>query len=272
MNKQSNTDWKKRGVIALWSSLLLIFFFTVGFTSHRMKTMPCAGVEVNIIDSTGHSFVEPSDIRELIADKFGEIEGAPSGSINMALLEKIILNNPFVASARVFSTIEGKLHVEVVQREPVVRVINIRDESFYIDDKGVFMPLSEKYTARVPVVNGYLFNREAEKKVRFYTSQELADTSVRVSRIDQVFHVANFIHRDEFWKAQVEQIYIRVNGDIELIPRLGNHTIILGDDRRLEEKFNKLNLFYTEGLSKTGWNKYTTINLKYNDQLVCTKK
>ena len=93
------------------------------------------------------------------------MKGKTLSSINITLLEKIINKNPFVADAEVFSTIDGKINIEVKQRRPVVRIVNFKDESFYIDDQGVFMPLSEKYTARVPVANGYIFDRESERKV-----------------------------------------------------------------------------------------------------------
>ena len=65
---------------------------------------------------------------------------------------------------------------------------------------------------------------------------------------------------------------MNANGDMELVPRVGDHTILIGDDQQIHEKFEKLFLFYMEGLNKAGWNKYKVINLKYKDQVVCTKK
>jgi cell division protein FtsQ len=48
---------------------------------------------------------------------------------------------------------------------------------------------------------------------------------------------------------------------------------VFGEAKDFEEKFEKLKTFYTEGLNKTdGWNKYSTINIKYKNQVVCTKK
>ena len=88
----------------------------------------------------------------------------------------------------------------------------------------------------------------------------------------QFYILASFVYKDPFWKAQIMQVYINNEGDMELIPRVGNHTIILGDVSGLEDKFSKLMIFYKQGLSKTGWNEYSTINLKYNNQVICTKK
>ena len=76
---------------------------------------------------------------------------------------------------------------------------------------------------------------------------------------------------DEFWKAQIIQVKVLENGELELIPRVGNHTILLGTTDELELKFKKLKIFYEKGLSKTGWNEYSQINLKFDNQVVCTK-
>ena len=269
---KKSIDWIKVRRIGGWSLLIGVFFASLGFTDTRMRHLPCTGVEAVVLDTFGHSFIDAAGIQQLVKDKYGDVTKKSLGAINMALLEKIILNNPFVADARVFSTIDGKLHIEVYQRDPLVRVINFNNQSFYIDDNGVFMPVSEKYTARVPVANGYIFNREAERKVQIYTMEELRDTTINLSKVFEVFQVAKYIRQHQFWDAQIEQIYVTAKGDLELVPRVGDHVIVLGDGKELDDKFQKLYLFYKEGLSKTGWNKYSVINLKYHHQVVCTKK
>ena len=252
--------------------IVIAFIISVGFASYKQSEMPCSGITINIHDSFGTGFVEETDIRQIIQNKFGSLEGKPLGSINISLLEKIINTNPFIYDAEVFSTIDGKLNIEVKQRIPVLRVINYNNESFYVDKEGIFMPPSEKFTARVPVANGFIFDMESEKKVRVYNYNESIDTSVSKSKIEQLFHIISYTNQSDFWNAAVEQLYINADGDIEMIPRVGNHTVILGDDKFLEEKFKRLFVFYCEGLNKKGWDKYSTINLKYKDQVVCTKK
>lgn len=265
-------DSKKSGKIILWSIVLTVFVLSVGFTESRLSHQPVIGLEAKVLDTTGHSFLTKDDLIDIVTIKHGDIISKPISSINMAVLEKCVLSNPFVAEARVFSTIDGKLHVEASQRNPIVRVINSQNESFYIDDKGWMMPMSDKYTARVPVANGNICHREAERYVRTYSEKELADSSKTIPVVAQVFAVAKFIHDDPFWSSQIEQMYVNGDGDIELIPRVGDHTVLFGDATELREKFAKLHVFYTEGLNKTGWNKYTRINLKYQDQVVCTKR
>src|SRR4029079_5925145 len=135
--------------------------------------MPCKEVEIHVDDSLGNSFVQQDDIAQVIEEKFGKLEGKLLSSINISLLEKIIDANPFVLKAQVFSTVDGKLVVEVKQRTPIVRVINNFNESFYIDENGILMPMSDAFTAHVPVANGNIYNRETEQRIRRVTVQEI---------------------------------------------------------------------------------------------------
>ena len=255
------------------SSLIVVaFIVTVGFASHKQAEMPCTGIYINIHDSSGIGFVEENDVRQMIQNKIGSPIGKSLSSINISLLEKIINTNPFIYDAEVFSTVDGKVNIDVKQRIPVLRVINYNNESFYIDNHGVFMPPSDKFTARVPVASGFIFDKESEKKVRVYTEDEIKDTTLTRTKIEQLFHIINYTNQNSFWNAMVQQLYVNAQGEIEMIPRIGNHTVVIGNDMFLEEKFKKLLVFYREGLSKKGWDKYSIINLKFKDQVVCTKK
>ena len=266
-----NVDWKKVTRIALQVLLGALFLASLGFTESRRGTMLCSEIEIRVDDSLGNSFVQESDIRQLIEDRFGKLVGKPVGSINISLLEKIIDGNPFVLKAQVFSTVDGKLAVEVKQRTPIVRVINTFNESFYIDESGVLMPLSEKFSAHVPVANGNIFNRETEQRIRTITEKETNDTSFSPTLLEKIFMVSDYVRKHEFWNAQIEQVYVNEGGELELIPRVGHQTILFGDEKEMDEKFSKLYTFYKEGLSKTGWNQYKTINLTFKDQVVCSK-
>ena len=75
----------------------------------------------------------------------------------------------------------------------------------------------------------------------------------------------------DFLASQIIQLYLNQNKEFELIPRVGNHVILFGDLDGMESKFEKLMLFYQKGVKQIGWNRYTLINLKYKNQLVCVK-
>jgi cell division protein FtsQ len=84
--------------------------------------------------------------------------------------------------------------------------------------------------------------------------------------------LARFISEDEFWDKQIEQIHVTDRKVIELYPRVGEQVIILGTPENFRGKLENLMTFYKNGLSKTGWNKYSVINLSFDGQIVCTKK
>lgn len=264
-------DWKKVSRISLRVLVVAGFLASVGFSEHRRSEMLCREIVVNIDDSLGNSFVQQEDIRQLISDKFGKLDGKQLHSINISLLEKIIDGNPFVLKAQVFSTVDGKLVVEVKQRTPVVRIINTFNESFYIDDCGVLMPMSDKFSAHVPVANGNIFNRETEQRIRRISEADTRDTSFSPTLLEKIFMVCDYLQHHDFWNAQIEQVYVNGDGEMELIPRVGNQTILFGNEKDIDGKFNKLFTFYKEGLSKTGWNQYKTINVTFKDQVVCSK-
>lgn len=251
--------------------MVLAVFLMLGFVNKSQKELLCNGIIIRIDQNTDHEFVDEMEVRGLLMSK-GTLRGKPLGSINTSMLEKIILSNPYVKKVEVYSSIDGNLHADVTQRNPVVRVITMHDEQFYIDENGGFMPVSTHYTPPVPVASGYIFNSFAEMKVRDHAV--VPDTAIvnpAVTMMGQIFAISNYIKADTFWNANTEQIYVNEQQEIELIPRAGNHRIILGDTSMLLDKFNRLMIFYNEGLSKTGWNQYSTINLKFRDQVVCTK-
>jgi len=241
----------------------------MGFVGNNRKTRKCKSISI-FIEDAGNYFVDESDIMDMLSNKGKKLTGTPMQDINTGMLEKIINTNPFVDNAEVFSTIDGTVNISVRQRKPVLRVMNTKGEDFYVDEKGVFMPVSEKFTAPVVVANGYIFNTYSEKKI--YLNAGAPDTATTRPMLEQLYLLAITMEKDTFWNAQAEQIYVNEWQEIEMIPRLGNHRIILGDASEINEKLNRLMIFYKQGLNKIGWNTYRTINLKFKNQVVCSKK
>src|ERR1051325_1808844 len=190
---KTKIQWKPLLRICTWCLVITGFVVTVSFTEHQQQDMLCSEVLVTIRNPGELAFIEKSDVLQLVHDKTGTPEGKSMKSINISLLENIINNNPFVASAEVFSTIDGKLNIEVTPRKPVARVINNFSESFYIDEQGVFMPLSDKYSASVPVINGFIPDKEAVHKIRTMRTTNCTDTAFHPLNIEKAYLLAGFI-------------------------------------------------------------------------------
>ncbi|MBK9319735.1 MAG: FtsQ-type POTRA domain-containing protein [Bacteroidetes bacterium] len=267
---KTKINFRKILILTAWTLSGIGMITLLGFVSHEQEILKCSGVMVEMKGDQGHEFIDKEEVLALVNSK-GKMEGKPIGTINTALLEKRILSNPFVESVEVYSSIGGKLHIDLVQRNPIVRIVNKNDEQFYIDQTGTFMPVSDRYTPPALVANGYIFNTYTEMKVGINTTPEDTTLTQIPRSIEQVYALAGFIAADTFWAANAEQIYVNEKQELELIPRFGNHRILIGDTTGLKDKFERLMVFYQDGLSKTGWNNYNLINLKYKGQVVCTK-
>lgn len=260
-------NWKN---ILLWTISSVALLFLLGFVNQKQSEQICRKLVVNIDRSNGNYFIDEEDIHAMVYHEIDTILGRKIRSINSEKLELKINNHPAVEATEVYKTIDGQLFVDVHQRTPIVRIFNRQGENFYIDSTGKLMPPSSSYTSRVLVASGYIYDSFFELSAE--NARNVTDTLQGRSYIDDIFTYAEFIRKDEFWNAQIEQLYVNKDFEIELIPRVGNHRIVFGDALSLQEKFDKLKVFYFKGLNKTGWNEYSIINLKFANQVVCTKR
>jgi cell division protein FtsQ len=152
---------------------------------------------------------------------------------------------------------DGVINVEISQRQPILRIVNRFDQDFYVDQHGLKVPLSANFTARVLVANGYIDELFANQVDTLHTPVAM-----------EVFKTADFIRRDSLWNAQIAQIYVNKDHGIELVPRVGNNRILLGDADSLESKFHNLLVFYKQAMPQVGWAAYKVINIKYANQVV----
>lgn len=240
-------------------ALLLIAFMLVAgylaFSVFYFKEKPgeeiCGALEVVISNATEDQFIDTEQIRKSVKDSGLDPTNKRIADINTIEIEEHILKNQHIKKSEVFVTNKNNIRVVLEERKPIIRIIPDVGESYYIDSEAKRMPTSRRYTAYLPVATGSI--KEA------FASEEL-------------YKFALFLQDNEFWNAQVEQIVVKPNNDIEFIPRVGDHRIIVGTIDNLDEKFDKLMTFYHDGLNRIGWNKYSAINLKYNKQVVCTRR
>jgi cell division protein FtsQ len=155
---------------------------------------------------------------------------------------------------------DGIINVEISQRQPILRMMNRNDQDFYVDQHGLKIPLSANFTARVIVANGYIDEAFANNV-----------DSLHNAIAKELFKTADFIRRDSLWDAQISQIYVNKDHEIELIPRVGNNRILLGNADSLESKFHNLLVFYKKALPLVGWDAYKVINIKYANQVVAIR-
>ncbi len=263
--------WLNKSYIKVFYNLLVILsmLVTAGFAWYKQSVKPCSALNIHIDESEGNYFLNSEDIEKKVGTLYDSIQRVTVASIDLDQLEATILGIPEVKTAKVFKTLSGNLHVSLTQRNPIARVITRNTSSYYIDEAGIRMPLSRNYSAKTLIFNGYILDKNAPNS---YFKATKNDSIQQQTLFDEIFQMANYIHQDEFWKAQIQQIYVNENQEFELIPRVGNHIIEFGKAVNINTKFKKLMVLYKEGFPYTNWNDYSTINLKFKNQVVCTKK
>ncbi len=263
--------------IFLWFFLLIYLVLSLGFIAIKYPKIQYSGINFIQTDTTKYQFVTRDDIAELLAKKKVKVAKQTIAKMNLAEVENLIKHLSAVKSAKVYKTIHATrlgfyaiLNVEVEQRNPILRIINQKGKSYYIDDEGTVMPLSATYSARVLVANGYIRENQKLRNRKSILNIE-NDTIVKKNFLNDLFVLAKYIKNQEFWNSQIQQIYINENHDIELIPLVGNHTLIFGTIDEMELKFQKLKAMYDIAFKTEGWNEYKIINLKFSKQVVCSK-
>lgn len=258
-------------ILRWFVSVTIVFTLLVAAVSTSQEVL-LTDVIVKIDFAGEHYFVEQTELEEAIEDLGYTKAVSKMSDINPSKIEHQLENNAFIADAEVYKELNGKLHVDVVIRKPLVRVYNDFGMSAYIDEDGYLMPLSSKYTARTPIANGYINLALSSMIGQHVYNLETAEVHPQAWLLADIYDIAKETAEDEFWKAQCNQIYVTKDEELEIIPRVGDHAILLGTADDLDKKLRKLRLFYDEGLTKTGWNEYKSINLKYTNQVVCEKR
>lgn len=254
--------------ISIWIILSIGLIVLLSFVKNEHKKIKCPDLEISIDYGDGNDyFITAGELEDKIIHILDTVEGRKISDIDLELLERELKKIAYLKDAEAYLTIDGKLKVEVLQRHAIVKIIKSEEDVFYVSEDGTFMPLHPDHTAHVIIVNGVIEDTVGNYKSDIFKVNQLEDTS----RIREVFSVINLVKNNEFLTSLVEQVYVNSKGDFELIPKIGNQLIMFGDTLQQEEKFKKLISFYKHGKGKVDWNSYDIIDLRFSNQVVCTK-
>lgn len=230
----------------------------MSFIEIKKAEVVCKDVKVYIPGN--QYFIDKQEVENILKLSSTLLVGRKLDKINIHDLEGKLKANPFVAYAKVYADMDGIIWIEVIQRQPIMRIMTQYDQDFYVDENGFKLPLSNNFTANVLAANGYIEEPFAGK----------VDT-LKTPLAKDVFKTISFIRKDALWNAQIAQVYVTADHEIELIPRVGNQRILLGNADSLETKFHNLMVFYKQALPQVGWDAYKQINIKYSNQIIGIK-
>ena len=242
----------KKLLIFLLLIVLAVYLVVAStFLNHKSNEAICEAVDLVVTDSIDYGFMSNKDILNLLNSQKISPVGLKINEINTNEMEEIISKQPFVESVDCYKTPGNKIGIKIRQRVPLLRVMANNGENYYVDQKGETMPVPTGSTAYVPIITGNVSKDFAKK---------------------ELYAFGLFLRDNSLWNAQIEQINVTAQKELELIPRVGENVIFLGKPENYEEKLDRLKTFYEKGLNKVGWNKYSRISLEFNNQIICTKR
>lgn len=264
-----------------WTLLLAYVSVASRYCARSQEQQMCSGVRVKVLDSAEYGFITSAMVRNWFAAANMQLEKQELAKINTLELERFIARRGFVRSVRVYTSLDGQLNVELTQRRPIARVNSANGYNFYITDDHYILPQQKYFVVYVPVITGHIdapFGRDFVGSL-----DELGKNTEKKSAENYLFwckliNFVKFVRGNEFWNSYIVQIHItgtdseRYGGpEIEIVPRVGDQIVLLGPVDGYEAKLGKLLTFYRNGLAYDGWSRYGYINLKYKDQIVCTR-
>lgn len=243
--------------IVSWSVTVILVAVSFGFSVIQTNKLTCRDIKVAIADSSEIGFLRASDIEQWVRSNYSGVYGKSINHLKLRKIEESLEKIHAIEKVSVYTNIcnngekdLGSLVVRIKQRTPVCRVMGF-GRIFYMDQYGKTINWSARFTPRVIIVGGNFSTEYAKEKL---------------------LPLISFLNEDEFWGAQIDQIYVGPKGDLTLIPRVGDQTILFGSPDDYLIKFRNLKALYSEGFKTWGWTTYKTINAKYLNQIVCTKK
>lgn len=258
-------DRKKTITVAI--DIALAVYVVAAFTAFNKPDETariCTKVNISIQDETANGFIDAKEIKQRLEKAHLYPLGKRMTEISARGIEESLKSSPFVKTAECYKTQDSHVNICLTQRMPTVRIKAINGDDYYLDDNYKVMPNSH-YTSDLIIATGYIS--------RWYAQNYVA-------------HLANALMSSDLWRNQIEQINVLRSGSVELVPRVGNHIVCLGQlpegknatERKknvtdfAEKKMSRLEKFYKYGLSQAGWNKYSYINLEFDNQIICKKR
>ena len=226
--------------------LILLVGGLYGFAEHRHKNRKLTNIKVSFTE-TENLYVTEEVVNKLLIQSNDSVSSIDKETLDLNRVEAMLNDHDMIENAEVFLTLDGKLKATVSQRKPIGRVAG--NSSFYLDRNGEIMPLSEYYSARVPLMFGF-----------------------DGSTVAEVYGIVSYIQNDDFLRKHITGI-TRLNAEAYALElRENDFQVYFGDTTKIDLKFNNFKAFYKKATKDKKLDTYKKVNLQFGDQVVCTKK
>ena len=247
--------------------LILIVFFASKENNNAVAKKP----DISIHVEGENAFLTESELLNRLILKRLYQKNMKVNFVNVKKIEAAIIKMEEVKNVRVYKNIGNSWNIDVELRNPIARIFTLSQQAYYLDDEGFTMGRSSLHTAHVLVFSGFITENMEKASVKEIINN---DSLKSIRKLDDIYRISNYVCKDSLMNALIGQVYLEKNGDFILIPLVGKQTILFGSansDEVVADKFNRLKVFYKEGMPHEGWEKYNTIIVKYEGQIVCRK-
>ena len=244
-------NWKTTALVLADIALTVYLVLAVtAFNSPDESDNVCREVNIQVEDGSVKGFLNQEEIKTLLQRSRCYPIGDQMSHVNVRNIEEQLQKNPFVKDVQCYKTQTGLVNIKIDQRLPVIRVMADNGDDYYVDEHGNIMP-NTHFASNLGVATGAIQQKYAQKVLK---------------------NIGCYLLNTPLWGSQIEQLNVLADGTIEMVPRVGDHIVYLGSPTNLERKLSRLEKFYRYGLSKAGWNKYSYINVEFDNQIICKKR
>lgn len=252
--------------LLLIAACAAVWVLTTGMARRELRTRTCQGkgkLQVTVIDSVDRRFVAKADVQKWLETEYGAYAGLPLDSVDLGRIEKLICSHSAVRDCEAWITDDGVLHVELSQRQPVIRLEDGQN-ACYADETGYLFPLQSRGSVQVPVVNG---------KVPFTVQKGFKgylEDPEKALWLNRVIGLVDYM-KDGVWEKNIRRISVRSDGELMLYPAQGKEVFLFGAPVRIEEKFKLMSAYYRSIAPSKEPGYYSRVDLRYRGQVICKK-
>lgn len=259
----------KRILVSLFVIVLLIVLIVC--SNIYAGKINVSKVNIKVSYGVSDTIVLATNINESLKNEFGDFLKKQRKDIDQKKIESFLIQNPYIEQAQVYQTLKGVLNIEIKQREPIVRIYTLRNKEYYIDKLGKVILIDDNQLTDVVVASGNVDvnNSNLDKNL---DTIDIENKKGFDKTLSNIYYIAQKLAIDSILNYQIDQIYVPAKGNYELIPKIGNYIIRIGENKDLEEELIKLRYLYKEAFSRNGWDNYSFVDLRFRHQVVCTKK
>jgi cell division protein FtsQ len=247
---------KRQWILSMLMILLVVLIFVWSKLNFTGKNRIISEINLDIEADSNCNFLQAEEVSQFIDAKIGNPIGKPASEISLTTIERTLNAVPYIEKSTAYIGFDGHLKIIIKERRPIIQIVNNIGQSFYLDSFGTQIPKKENTQPNILIATGNI-------NIKFNAGKVSA-----LPIATELLNLGKFMYYNQYWDSQFEQCYVDNYNQLLLIPRVGNHSIVVDNTQNMAQKFENLSLFYRKGLQTVGWNKYVQIDLSVANQVI----